>query len=131
MFNHPDTKQTSPAESSLLITEPYFNLPNLQDVYDQFVFEEYEFQSYYRCVREFCVCPSAWTRADDSAYPAAAMVSHSAMFKDAGSPPPECVVVVDSGFSYTHVIPIMNGDILWHAVKRSVYESSTLDTSLS
>jgi actin-related protein len=39
-------------ESSLLITEPYFNLPNIQDVYDQFVFEEYEFRSYYRCTRE-------------------------------------------------------------------------------
>ena len=33
------------------MTEPYFNLPNLQDVYDQFIFEEYEFQSYYRCTR--------------------------------------------------------------------------------
>ena len=43
--------QLDPTESSLLITEPYFNLPNLQDVYDQFVFEEYEFQSYYRCTR--------------------------------------------------------------------------------
>lgn len=41
------------AESSLLITEPYFNLPNLQNVYDQFVFEEYDFQSYYRCAREY------------------------------------------------------------------------------
>src|SRR4051812_12661521 len=30
--------QVDTAESTLLITEPYFNLPNLQDVYDQFVF---------------------------------------------------------------------------------------------
>ena len=45
------TRQLDPTESSLLMTEPYFNLPNLQDVYDQFVFEEYEFQSYYRCTR--------------------------------------------------------------------------------
>lgn len=44
--------QVSPAESSLLITEPYFDLPNIQDVYDQFVFEEYEFNSYYRCTRK-------------------------------------------------------------------------------
>lgn len=43
--------QANPRESSLLITEPYFNLPNIQDVYDQFVFEEYEFDSYYRCTR--------------------------------------------------------------------------------
>ena len=39
------------AETSLLITEPYFNLPNVQEVYDQFVFEEYEFQSYFCSTR--------------------------------------------------------------------------------
>ena len=39
------------AETSLLITEPYFNLPNIQEVYDQFVFEEYEFQSYFCSTR--------------------------------------------------------------------------------
>lgn len=38
-------------ESSLFITEPYFNLPNIQEIYDQFVFEEYDYQSYYRCAR--------------------------------------------------------------------------------
>lgn len=47
---HPSLKssptQVDTAETSLLITEPYFNLPNIQQVYDQFVFEEYEFQSY-------------------------------------------------------------------------------------
>lgn len=50
--------QVSPAESSLLITEPYFDLPNIQDVYDQFVFEEYEFNSYYRCTRKCCTSNS-------------------------------------------------------------------------
>jgi actin-related protein 6 len=40
-------------QSSLLITEPYFNLPNIQDVYDQMIFEEYEFAAYYRSTRRF------------------------------------------------------------------------------
>jgi actin-related protein len=40
-------------QSSLLITEPYFNLPNIQDVYDQMIFEEYEFAAYYRSTRKF------------------------------------------------------------------------------
>jgi actin-related protein len=44
--------QLATKESSAFITEPPFNLPNVQDVYDQFMFEEYEFQSYFRCVRE-------------------------------------------------------------------------------
>ena len=43
----------SPSESSLLVTEPYFNLPNIAETYDQMVFEEWEFSSYFRCTREF------------------------------------------------------------------------------
>lgn len=51
-LEHPFIRaQANPPDLSLLITEPYFNLPNIQDVYDQFVFEEYEFDSYYRCTR--------------------------------------------------------------------------------
>ena len=43
--------QADISESSILITEPYFNLPQIQRIYDQFAFEEYGFQSYYRCTR--------------------------------------------------------------------------------
>lgn len=42
------TPQADPAELSLLVTEPYFNLPKIQETYDQLVFEEYEFQSCHR-----------------------------------------------------------------------------------
>ncbi|KAK2463382.1 hypothetical protein APHAL10511_004608 [Amanita phalloides] len=83
--------------SSLLITEPYFNLPNIQEIYDQFVFEEYEFQSYYRCTP-------------------ASLVPYGTLFQ--GAPGPECMLLVDSGFSFTHVIPILNRRIVWSAVKR-------------
>ena len=44
--------QVETTQACLLITEPYFNLPNLQEVYDQLVFEEYEFSSYHRCTRK-------------------------------------------------------------------------------
>lgn len=43
--------QADISESSILITEPYFNLPQVQRIYDQFVFEEYGFHSYHRCTR--------------------------------------------------------------------------------
>ncbi|KAF9026474.1 actin-domain-containing protein [Hymenopellis radicata] len=85
-------------ESSLLLTEPYFNLPNIQEVYDQFVFEEYEFNSYYRCTP-------------------ASLVPHSPLM---GLPPPECMLLIDSGFSFTHVVPLICGNIVWNAVKRQV-----------
>ncbi|KAH9168756.1 actin-domain-containing protein [Lactarius sanguifluus] len=87
------------AETSLLITEPYFNLPNIQEVYDQFVFEEYEFQSY------LCSTP-------------AALVQHGGLFSSQGLPRPECMLVVDAGFSFTHIVPIMEGAVLWSAVKK-------------
>ncbi|KZP07507.1 actin-domain-containing protein [Athelia psychrophila] len=91
--------QSNTNDTSLLITEPYFNLPNIQDVYDQFVFEEYEFQSYHRTTP-------------------AAMIPHGSLFDHPDLPPAECMLVVDSGFSYTHVIPIMNGQVVWSAAKR-------------
>ena len=33
-------------------------------------------------------------------------------------PSAECVLVVDSGFSFTHVSPVVHGKVLWSAVKR-------------
>lgn len=85
--------------SSLLITEPYFNLPNIQEVYDQFVFEEYEFESYYRCVP-------------------ASLIPYGVLLSQPGLPAAECILVIDSGFSFTHVIPLIEGKIVWSAVKR-------------
>ncbi|KAF8228073.1 actin-related protein Arp6 [Tricholoma matsutake] len=87
------------SESSLLITEPYFNLPNLQDVYDQFVFEEYEFKSYHRCTP-------------------ASVMPFGNLFAEPGLPMAECTVIIDSGFSFTHVVPLLSGKIVWSAVKR-------------
>lgn len=36
---------------SLLVTEPYFNLPGVRETYDEMIFEEWEFQSYLNCPR--------------------------------------------------------------------------------
>ena len=54
--------QADISESSILITEPYFNLPQIQRIYDQFVFEEYGFQSYYRCTRPCILHPKQQIR---------------------------------------------------------------------
>ncbi|KAF9564145.1 actin-domain-containing protein [Agrocybe pediades] len=87
------------SRSSLLITEPYFNLPNIQEVYDQLIFEEYEFVSYHRCTP-------------------ASVVPYGPLFSQPGLAPPDCMIVVDSGFSFTHVIPMIDGEIIWDAVRR-------------
>ncbi|KAJ4481897.1 actin-like protein ARP6 [Lentinula aciculospora] len=83
-------------ESSLILTEPYFNFPNIQEIYDQFVFEEYEFSSYHRCSP-------------------ASLIPHGKLL---GMPLSECMLIVDSGFSFTHVVPIIKNNIVWSAVKR-------------
>lgn len=47
--------QITPQETNLLLTEPVMNLPNVQEHYDQIVFEEYDFASYLRCPGAFSV----------------------------------------------------------------------------
>jgi actin-related protein 6 len=97
-----------PTETSLLVTEPVLDLPILQSSYDQIIFEEYEFNSYYRSIG---ISFNSVLRTAPSLVP---------WHKDVrGSlPMSECSLVVDSGFSFTHVIPIVNGKVIWSAVKR-------------
>ncbi|POY70972.1 hypothetical protein BMF94_5999 [Rhodotorula taiwanensis] len=90
----------NPQETNLLVTEPVHNLPNVQEHYDQIVFEEYEFASYLRC-------------------PAPALVPYGLDARGApNAPPPECALVIDSGFSFTHIVPILRGRVVSHAVRR-------------
>jgi len=42
------SSQVEPAETTLLVTEPIFNLPNIQETYDQIAFELYQFDSFGR-----------------------------------------------------------------------------------
>ncbi|WWD07640.1 actin-like protein ARP6 [Kwoniella europaea PYCC6329] len=95
----PQGLNINPPESSLLVTEPYFNLPNIAETYDQMVFEEWEFQSYFRCTP-------------------AALIPYGGLFEDETGIPPECMIVVDVGYSFTHVIPLRDGQIVWKHVKR-------------
>ncbi|BGP03131.1 Actin-related protein 6 [Rhodotorula toruloides] len=90
----------APQDTNLLVTEPVFNLPNVQDHYDQIVFEEYEFQSYLRC-------------------PGPAVVPYGLDARGSSTAPvPECALIIDSGFSFTHVVPVLRGRIVTNAVRR-------------
>lgn len=93
------------------MTEPYFNLPNIQETYDQMVFEEWEFDSYYRCTRE----PTASTLKLTTA---ASLIPYGGMFSNETDIPPECMIVIDVGYSFTHVVPIQGGEVVWEHVKR-------------
>ncbi|KAG8743555.1 Actin- protein 6 [Ceratobasidium sp. 414] len=96
-----------PHEHSFLVTEPNFNMHHIQETYDQMVFEEWEFASYYRC-------------------PSAALTPFSDLFAPHGQGQPECAIVIDSGFSFTHVTPVLQplsnpvlpASIQWSSVRR-------------
>lgn len=121
--------QADISECSILITEPYFNLPQIQRIYDQFVFEEYGFQSYYRCTRSWIFASQeARILADTRARAAASLIPHGSLFtaphktpKGSAPLPPECMLVIDSGFSFTHVVPLISDSIVWNGVKRYGY----------
>ncbi|KAL5501343.1 ARP6_2 [Sanghuangporus vaninii] len=105
LFYAKDGLKVNTSETSLIITEPYFNLPNIQDQYDQFVFEEYDFQSCYRCTP-------------------ASLLQYGTLFSSEGyQGAPECMLIVDSGFSFTHVVPLMSGKVLWKSVRRRVWST--------
>jgi len=46
------------------------------------------------------------------------MIPYGSLFAAEGLNAPECAVILDSGFSFTHVVPLINHQIQWHAVKR-------------
>ena len=55
-------------------------------------------------------------------FAAAALIPYGGLYGD--EPPPECAVAVDVGYSFCHVLPLRDGQILWDHVKRCVCHDS-------
>ncbi|PIO13902.1 hypothetical protein AB205_0104350, partial [Aquarana catesbeiana] len=70
-------------ETSIIITEPYFNFSSIQESMNEILFEEYQFQAALR------VNPGA--------------LSAHRYFHD--NPSELCCIIVDSGYSFTHIVP--------------------------
>ncbi|CAG8792863.1 11632_t:CDS:10, partial [Dentiscutata erythropus] len=100
-----DVLDCDPQKTSLLITEPCFNLPNIQRTYDEMIFEVYEFQSYCRTIAPW-LCIQNDT---SSLYPNRPQNL---------AEPPDCVLVVDSGYSFTHIVPFVMGRPILPAIRR-------------
>jgi actin-related protein 6 len=88
-----------PSESSLCVTDAPFTPEILQNDMNEVVFEEYNFLEYLRK-------PSAWF----SAYQFA--LNHPENTQNA-----TCCAVIDSGFSFTHTMPFLNGKCQKSAVR--------------
>lgn len=106
-FLDSDSKlQCDPRETTLILTEAP-NAPSaLQSNCDQMVFEEYEFNAYYRCVGPTLI---PWNNIS---------ALHSSNHNTSFNPPAEACLVIDSGFSHTHVAPVINGQLWNSAVRR-------------
>ncbi|KAF9105019.1 Actin- protein 6 [Mortierella sp. GBA35] len=94
-----------PSATTLLISEPILNLPNISTTYDQLVFEEYGFQSYTRM-----------------SAPQMAMYNEIPRLYGqkmaSGKKRIDCAVVVDSGYSFTHIIPFWKGKPILVGIRR-------------
>ncbi|MEE6480021.1 hypothetical protein FKM82_012432 [Ascaphus truei] len=70
-------------DSNIIITEPYFNFSSIQESMNEILFEEYQFQAVLRVN-------------------AGALSAHR-YFRD--NPSELCCIIVDSGYSFTHIVP--------------------------
>lgn len=58
---------------------------------------------------------------------AASLIPYGGLFEDDSGLPPECCIIVDVGYSFTHVIPMRDGQIIWEHVKRHVCSVNPAD----
>ncbi|KAI8060995.1 actin family [Gongronella butleri] len=100
VFNH--VINTDPSDTQLVITEPLFNLPAIQEAYDQILFEEYEFNSCYRTSGPQLCVYNDW----------------SYLFGEEQGAMPDCCIIVDSGYSFTHIVPFAHQRPLTRGIRR-------------
>jgi len=83
-------------ELNLIFTEPYFNFSSIQEGLSEIFFEEYGFKSLLR------------THPGDL----------SCYQNKLENPEEKCCLVIDSGYSFTHIVPYVLGKRVRNAVKR-------------
>ncbi|XP_013398165.1 actin-related protein 6 [Lingula anatina] len=84
--------------TGLIFTEPYFNFASIQESLNEIFFEEYGFQYIYRTNPAFL-----------SQYKHQKSLSEKHL----------CSLVVDSGYSFSHIVPYHNGKKIKSATKRT------------
>ena len=81
---------------SLVISEPVYNFRSIQDAMNEIFFEDYKFNSLLHL-------PGS---------------SYSSFLYQQAHPSALCCLVVDTGYSFTHIVPYYKGKIVEKAVKR-------------
>lgn len=49
---------------------------------------------------------------------AAALVPYGGLFEIPGSPSAPCSILIDVGYSYSHVTPVVDGKVIWSGIRR-------------
>ncbi|KAL5484066.1 hypothetical protein EMCRGX_G020504 [Ephydatia muelleri] len=86
----------NPDDCHLVFTEPVFNFPSIQEALSEIFFEEYAFNS--------LTCTTTPTLAN--------------LHYTSTNPSPLCTLVVDTGFSFTHIVPHYGGRVVPGGVVR-------------
>lgn len=87
-------------ESKLIVTEPLFNFPIIQEAMIEIFFEEYD------------CCSLAKTTAPDLCQ------YQYVNTQDPDKEMPLCCVVIDLGYSFSHIVPFVKGKKVLSAIKR-------------
>lgn len=85
----------------LLLTEPVLNLSSIQEATDQILFEDMGFAEYW-------CCPAGILSLHEHAAQQPGLLANQA----------QCGLVVDAGFSFTHTLPIFDGQLLEGGIRR-------------
>lgn len=84
------------ADTSIIVTEPYFNFTTIQESMNEILFEEYQFQSVLRIN-------------------AGSLSAHHFFHTN---PKQLCCLVVDTGFSFTHIVPYCRSKKMKDGIRR-------------
>jgi actin-related protein 6 len=107
-------KQRALEGRHVIITEPYFNFPDLQDACDTLLFEEYGAEAIWRTTAAELAHFHPLQQPSDPVIDA----SFQDMAHSMPSHRPECRLVLDCGHSFCHAVPIVKDRVVWKGVRR-------------
>lgn len=93
-----DVLKVNFSETTLLITEPQFNFLSIQEAMEEIFFEDYQFKAIYRTN--------------------ATQLSDYKHRKDQTGTSPLASLILDTGYSFSHLVPYLKGKKMKTAVKR-------------
>ncbi|XP_064629409.1 actin-related protein 6-like [Lineus longissimus] len=84
-------------DTTIIVTEPYFNFLSIQETMNEVLFEEYQFKAAHR-TNAACL---SWYKS-----------------KKEERAQNLCALIVDSGYSFTHIVPFYNGKKIKGSMRR-------------